>query len=246
MRTVRGLLPTLAWIAAAAPAFAQAPPAEPKILTIQTSAGLALTSGNTDTSTISAAYNLIYDARMKHVVKSDALFIRGKTEGDLSANRFGLNIRDEYAVFSRAYIFGQNQYLRDTFKDLEYLIAPTLGAGYKLFDTARTKLAIDGGFGAAWEKNPGSAVETSGALSVAEKFSQALTATTTLTHVFTVLWKTDNFEDALYTVGVAIAAAISTRTQLKVEFIDYYKNLPPVPTIQKNDIAVLMAIVYKI
>ena len=69
---------------------AQAPPAEPKIWTDAMSAGLALTSGNTDTSTVNAAYDLVYDPQTKNVVKSDALFLRGKTEGELSANRLGL------------------------------------------------------------------------------------------------------------------------------------------------------------
>ena len=38
---------------------------------------------------------------------------------------------------------------------------------------------------------------------------------------------------------------MSTRTQLKIELLDTYKNLPPLPTVQKNDVALLMAIVYK-
>jgi hypothetical protein len=49
----------------------------------------------------------------------------------------------------------------------------------------------------------------------------------------------------LYTFGVGAAAAMSTRTQLKIELLDTYKNLPPVPTVQKNDVALLMALVYK-
>ena len=40
-------------------------------------------------------------------------------------------------------------------------------------------------------------------------------------------------------------ASMSTRTQLKVEVLDTFKNKPPVPTIQKNDVAVLMATVYR-
>jgi hypothetical protein len=39
---------------------------------------------------------------------------------------------------------------------------------------------------------------------------------------------------------------MSTRTQLKVEALDTFKNKPPLPTIKANDVAVLMSIVYKI
>jgi len=78
-----------------------------------------------------------------------------------------------------------------------------------------------------------------------EKLIQTLTATTTLTQSVTALWKTKDWDDSLYTFGVGIAATISMRTQLKVELLDTYKSLPPLPTIQPNDVAVLMAIVYK-
>ena len=83
-------------------------------------------------------------------------------------------------------------------------------------------------------------------MSASEKLIQTLTATTTVTQSVTALWKTKNWDDSLYTFGAGVSATISMRTQLKVELLDTYKNLPPLPTIQQNDVAVLMAIVYKI
>jgi putative salt-induced outer membrane protein YdiY len=241
-------LTLVAWAAIAVPALAQAqaaPAPAPKIWTVTVSAGLALASGNTDTSTINAAYDIVYDPKTKNVVKSDGLFLRGETESELSAHRTSLNIRDEYSLTPRLFVFGQNQYLRDEFKNIHYLIAPTGGIGYKIFDTAATKLSVDGSAGAVWEKNPGFDVNVSGALSTGEKLTQTLTTTTTLTQSFTGLWKTADFADALYTAGIGIAVAVSTNTQLKIEVLDTYKNRPPLPTIQKNDIAILMAFVYK-
>jgi putative salt-induced outer membrane protein YdiY len=234
----------LASLAHAGLASAQAP-AEPQIWTVALSGGVALTSGNADTSNLNAAYDIVYNPQTKNVVKSDALFLRGETEGVLSANRINVNVRDEYSLRPRVFIFGQNQYLRDEFKNIDYLLAPTVGAGYKIFDTAATKFAVDGSVGGVWEKNPGFDVNSSGALIFGEKLTQTLTATTTLTQSFNALWKTNNFDDALYTAGVGVAATMSTRTQLKVEVLNVYKALPPLPTIRKNDVAILMAIVYK-
>ena len=225
-------------------AWAQAP-APPKIWTVAASAGLALTHGNKDSSTVNAAYDLTYDPHTRNVVKSDALLIRGKTEGELTASRFGLNVRDEYKLSARTFAFGQNLYLRDEFKNIDYLIAPGAGVGVKLFNTMQTKLAVDVGAGGVWEKNPGVDVRSSGAVTASEKLLQTLTATTTLTQSVSALWKTKEWDDSLYTFGVGVAATISARTQLKVELIDTYKNLPPLPTIKKNDVAVLMAIVFK-
>jgi putative salt-induced outer membrane protein YdiY len=245
-RTLASLVSFLTVLVLVRPAAAQAPPPEPpKIWTITASAGLALTTGNTETSTINMAYDIVYDPKTRNVVKSDGLYLRGETDGELTAKRLGLNIRDEYALTPRLYVFGQNLYLRDEFKNIDYLIAPTGGIGFKIINTDRTKFSVDGGAGVAWEKNPGRDLLTSGALTVGEKVSHALTATTTLTHAFVGLWKTQDFDDALYTVGAGIAVSISTRTQLKVEWLDTYKNKPPSILVKKNDMAVLMALVYK-
>ena len=225
-------------------AWAQAP-AAPKIWTFNASAGLALTSGNKDTSTVNAAYDFVYDPQTRNVVKSDALFIRGKTDGELTASRLGITVRDEFRLTDRVFVFGQNQYLQDEFKSIDYLVAPGAGVGVKLFDTMQTKLAVDVGAGGVIEKNPGVEVRRSGALTASEKLTQALTATTTLTQSIAALWKTNDWDDALYTFGVGVAASISARTQLKVEVLDTYKALPPLPSVEKNDVAVLMAIVYK-
>jgi hypothetical protein len=104
---------------------------------------------------------------------------------------------------------------------------------------------VDSSLGVVWEKNPGLDADASGALAMSEKLTQTLTANTTLTQGFTGLWKMDDFGDALFTLGVSLAASMSTRTQLKFEVLDTYKNKPPVPTVQANDVAVLMSIVYK-
>ena len=234
----------LVWTASVAPAYAQAA-ADPKIWTVLASAGLALTSGNTDTSSFNAAYDVTYDPKTSNIVKSDGLFLRGKTGDTLTAERLSLNIRDEYRINARTFVFGQNQYLRDEFKSIDYLVAPSGGIGYKIFDTERTKLSVDGGAGGVWEKNPLLDVSSSGAITLGEKLTQALTSNTTLTQSFSGLWKTKDFEDALLTIGLGVAASMSTRTQLKVELLDTYKNKPPNAAVEKNDIAVLMAIVYK-
>jgi putative salt-induced outer membrane protein YdiY len=217
----------------------------PKIWTVTASAGLALTSGNSDTTSTNAAYDITYDPQRRNIIKSDGLFLRARTEGELTANRLGFNVRDQYRLTPRWYVFAQNQYLKDEFKDIDYLVAPTGGLGYKVFDTAATKLDVDGSVGVVWEKNPGLEVDSSGAIATGEKLVQTITSNTTLTQTFTGLWKTEDFEDALFTFGVSLAVAMSTHTQIKIEVLDTFKNKPPRPTIRKNDVAVLMAIVYK-
>jgi putative salt-induced outer membrane protein YdiY len=225
--------------------FAQAPEPPPGPWAVAASAGLALTSGNKDTFTANAAYDLTYDPKARNIVKSDGLWLRGETDGELTASRLSLNIRDEYKIGARAFVFAQNLYLRDEFKSIDYLLSPGGGIGYKVVDTMATKFTVDTGVGVVWEKNPGMEVRTSGAVTASEKLTQTLTATTTFTQSIAALWKTADWDDSLYTFGAGVAVAMSTRTQLKAEVLDVYKNLPPTPDIKKNDVAVLMAIVYK-
>ena len=229
------------------PAFAQAPPPPepPKVWTGSFNAGLALTSGNSDTSTVNAGYEIIYDRQARNRVKSDGLFLRGKTDGELTTQRTVLNARDEYRFHKRAFFFGQTQYLRDQFKEIQYLVAPTGGIGMHLADSPQTKMSVDTGLGGVWEKNTDRELESSGAFSYSEKFVHQLTATTTLTESLSGLHRLDDFENALFQAGVGLGAGITTHTQLKVEVLNIYKTRPPSPAIEKNDVAVILAIVYK-
>src|SRR4051812_27136240 len=68
-------------------------PGAPWVATV--SGGLALTSGNRDTSTLNLGYEFLYDPRTRNRIKSDALYLHGRTDGKPSADRLGFNARDE-------------------------------------------------------------------------------------------------------------------------------------------------------
>lgn len=206
------------------------------------SAGLALTSGNSDMLNFNVAFDVTRDAKTRHVMKWTGLVIRGKQEGELVANRLSLAFRDQYTLSDRAYAFGQIDYLRDTFKLIDYLVAPTAGIGYKVIDTTATKFSVDGGIGAVWEKNPDSDVHSSMAVTAGERLDHALTATATLRHAATALWKANDPGDGLYTFSIGVGAKISSRLQLSVDLLDAYKNKPPTAATQKNDIALVTAL----
>jgi hypothetical protein len=48
-----------------------------------------------------------------------------------------LELRDELNLDTRVYAFGQLQFLEDQFKQIDYLVAPARGIGYKLVATPR-------------------------------------------------------------------------------------------------------------
>ncbi|MEQ1868707.1 MAG: DUF481 domain-containing protein [Vicinamibacterales bacterium] len=244
-RILDSLLPVVVVsLSTALPALAQAPPPT-KVWTESASAGLTVTSGNSDTTTFNIGYDLVRDPKRRNLIKSDGLFLRGKSNGELTADRLALNGRDEFKLLDRSFVFGQMQYVRDQFKSIDYLVAPTGGIGYRLVDGPATKLSVDAGLGLVAEKNPGLDVTTTGAVTYGDKLSHQLTKTTTLTQSLMALHRTDDFADSLYALSIAVAAALTERTQLKLEFLDTYKNRIVAPGFVRNDVTVIMALVFK-
>ena len=204
-----------------------------------------MTSGNSDTSTMNAAFELKRDTGAPLVFKSSGLLVWGKSEGVLTSDRLSLDGRVERRLSERTSLYAHTQYLRDSFKEIDYLVAPTVGLTRLLVKNDRTELGVDGGVGGVWEKNPGLEADLDGAVTAGQKFTHKVTATTELVQKVTALWKMDDFGDALYVFGAGIAASITAGTQMKIEFLDTYKARPPSPSVQKNDIATLVSFVYK-
>jgi putative salt-induced outer membrane protein YdiY len=242
----RGFIAVPLLLLIAAPVAAQTDPAKPPPgWTGSAGAGLAMTSGNNDTSTVNAAYELKRDTGGPYLIKSAALLLYGKTEEVKTSDRLSIDGRLERKLSERTLLFGQTQYLRDEFKAIDYLVSPTVGINRILVKNDRTELNADVGVGGVWEQNPGLELQTDGAVGAGEKLTHKITATTELTQKIAALWKMDDFGDALYVFGAGLAASITAGTQIKIEFLDTYKAQPPLPGVQKNDIATLVSFVFK-
>jgi putative salt-induced outer membrane protein len=225
------------------PPPAPAPP--PDAWTGTAGAGASITSGNADTVSYNVAFDLTRDPRTRSVQKMKGLYLRGEREGELIANQLALAFRHQFNVTPRLYVFGQLDYLRDTFKRIDYLVAPTFGVGYKVVDTERTKFSVDAGLGAVWEKNPDLDADASAAITAGEKLEHQITATTSLRHAVTALWKADDVADGLYTFSVGVGFKISERLQFTMDLVDTFKNRPPDAATEKNDVVFVTALAAK-
>ena len=230
--------------AAQTPAPAPAPPPAIKKWTTAISLGVTLTRGNKDTATYNAGFDVKHDDKKRNILTASGLFIRGKTDGADSANRLGLNGRDEYRVNGRFFVFLQGQFLRDQFKEIDYLVAPTMGLGWNPIDRPLTKLSVNTGAGHVWEQNTGRMVKRSGAMTLGERMSHTVSPAVAVTQSFNGLWKTEHPEDALLTIIASIAATMTAKTQFKVEWIDTYKTRPPTG-VKKNDMSMIVAMVVR-
>src|SRR4029079_5197041 len=126
--------------------------------------GLAITSGNADTKNFNLAFALVRDPKTNDVIKVDALYLRSTQNDLLSLDKTLIRGREEHALSTRAFAFGQLENLRDRFKDIRSLVATVAGLGYKVVNSDVTILSFSGAAGGLWEKNTGLPVKKSGSL----------------------------------------------------------------------------------
>jgi putative salt-induced outer membrane protein YdiY len=224
---------------------APTPEPPPHIYTGNFGGGLALTNGNTSTRNFNLTGALVRDPKLRSVVKSSFSYLRGSTSDVLSVDRSAINLRHEYTMSKNTFIFDQLDYVRDQFKEIIFFWAPTAGIGYKLINTDATQFILDGGGGGVLEKNPGLDAKKSGSVTGDEKFQRKISSASTFTESLSAISKTNDFGDYLSTFTTGVTTTISGNIQLKVEFVDSYKNKPPNIGVKKNDSAFVTTVVLK-
>src|SRR5689334_23797926 len=96
------------------PATAPAPPPPPPpppppdpLWTGSIGAGLAVTSGNADTSTLNVAVDLSSRPKARNIFKAEGLYLRGDKDGELNVDRLSVKLRDEYTRAPHMFVYGQ-------------------------------------------------------------------------------------------------------------------------------------------
>ncbi len=235
------LIPVLA---VAVSAFgADAPPS--KRWTGSAGAGLALTSGNTDTKNFNASAAAKYDPKTRFVFKAEALYLRGSTAGVRQVDRATADARGEYSLSDRAFAFGEVSYLRDPFKSITYLVGPVAGGGYRIIKSAACNLSVDGALGEIVQRNPAEGRTSNVALKAGQNLDWAISTSSRIVENLTGLWKTNDFADVLYHFDAGLTTTVASHLELKIAYAYDYKNRPVPRTLTKADSALFAAILFK-
>lgn len=224
------------------PVFAQTPV---KLWTSSAGAGIALTSGNSDTQNINLSFNTLWDPKTNRTFKADALYLLGRNDGEKQVDKATASARYERLFDQRAFWFGELTYLRDPFKEISYLVSPLAGAGIHVINEETRKLTFDAAAGAVMESNASFGSDTSGALKAGESFDWAISPSSKFTQRVNGLWKVDDFGDALYHFDAGLATTVASRLELKVSYLYDYKNRTPSPDVEKGDSALFAALLVK-
>jgi len=208
-------------------------------------AGLALTSGNSDTQSYNVSVALVYDPQKRDLAKIDGLYLKARVDGQDTAEKAAFGARGEHRI-DGGFVFFEARAERDRFKQLQYLVSPSVGIGYKLVDRPQAVLSIDAGFGFAREKLEARPASGSGALRATQSLMLKISDGTQVTQLVRALWKTDDLEDAFFHFEAGIADSISQRLEIKLGLLVDVKNKPALPTLEKSDKALLASLVVKL
>jgi putative salt-induced outer membrane protein YdiY len=207
---------------------------------------MSASRANSDTRTFHASLVLAYDPHTRNVVKADAFYILDYQSGASTVDRISAHLRDERELAPRWFAFADVQYLKDRFKVIDYLVAPTAGVGYRLLKSEARQLDVDAGAGAVFERDGSGQRSSDGALRAGEAFTWKMSKTAVLSNRSFAVWKLGGSNDAYYHVDVGLAAAIAEHFELKTALIDEYKRRTPKPTVKRNDVAGIVSIGFKL
>jgi putative salt-induced outer membrane protein YdiY len=238
-------------VLSAAPALSQGTPPcpcpepPPPPLQGSVSAGLALTSGNTDTSSFNLGFNVVYDPKTHVLFRADGFYLRSANNGSATTDKAFANVRLEYSVTDLVYAFAQVGFQRDRFKNVLYLITPMAGGGYFFIKQKDYELTADASIGGAFESDSGFPSTNAGAFSIGQGFLWRISPSATFTEKASGLWKLNHTSDSFYHFELGVAASITKNSELKISYLVDTKNRPNPSTLKKTDTALIAAFVYK-
>ena len=209
------------------------------------SVGLSMTSGNSDANSYNLGFDLKYDPKTKNVLKFGGLYLRSDANGETTADKRTAFARDEYSLTDRFFVYGEVVYLSDAIAQVDYLVSPNAGAGYKFVKTDAVTLEASAGFGGAFEKYEGQDATSSGAYRVGEAFAWKISPTVAFTQKASGLWKSNDTGDAYYHFDAGFTTSLAKILELKLAYLLDHKTRPAVATLEKTDAAFIVALVAK-
>jgi putative salt-induced outer membrane protein len=226
----------------AAPAPPPPPPPTPKV---EGSGEFAFvnTTGNAQSTSIGLRGEVIYRPA-PWLLKTRAGFVRLESDEALEAQSFAFLFRAERALTPRVSLFSEYDYLRDLFAGIEHKNLVTGGVSYKLLDTPRQKLLVDGGLGVSSEQRLVGEDVTAAVLLGGLGYVVKVSATAEVTDDVRYEQSLDQGENWRLDNTLALVTKINTIFSLKVSNVVRYVN-SPVEGFETTDTITSVALVAK-
>lgn len=204
------------------------------------------TGGNAKVQTLSAKnlYKLGFAERYTFLWKLEAL--KGKTDDVLTAERYFTDLRLEYALEKRAYLYGSTGLLQDSFAGLDRRLHRSVGGGYKFLDGPESFLKLEAGVNDIEERYTDSEVNPTRDSTEGRLFGEyvyAFTKKNKFTQSLELLQDTEDSKRYRASSETALITALNDRFSIKVSYQWRYNRTPVPDTLRRTDTVLSTALV---
>lgn len=205
------------------------------------SAGLTLTSGNTETALASA--DLLFDGKADTAALTLGL---NAVYGTESSETTAQSLRG-YSQYNRDFSEKLYGYLRadllhDDIADVDFRLTLGPGVGYTSIDTESTQLSFELG-GALIYEEVGGFTDTYGSARLGQTFKHKINDRARIWQTAEILPQVDELDNFLLTLEVGIETKITEKLSLRVVVQDRFDN-EPAPGRESNDLKLISGISY--
>lgn len=220
----------------AAPVVAQEKPAA---WTGEAALGFVMTSGNTDTQSVTAKGKAVNEREMwRHSAAIEAL--NTEDNNATTAEKYLLAGQTNYKFKPRHYLFAIASYEDDRFSGYDWRASEALGYGYRAIERPSLVLDLEGGPGARQSKLDDGTRENEGMFRLAGNLDWKVSDTTNFTEVLT----SEIGEDATISKSITgLKTQINGNLSMKIAYtVKHTSDVPP--GIEKVDRETSMMLVY--
>ena len=180
--------------------------------------GFTMTSGNSDTETLSAGLSLKRETE-KWLSEGNLQILRATDDDETTAERYTLTTKTGYKWDENDYVYYSTRYDNDNFSGFDYTITSGIGWGHKFHDEETRKLITEIGVGYKTEALDIDRSENSGAALLGKlDFMRQITETVKFEDVLVVEVTDDNTfvqNDAGFSFKVTDATAVKLAYQIR-------------------------------
>lgn len=202
--------------------------------------GFVNASGNTSVTTINVGDKFVVNSQDKRVIFSQAFnAVRSQTDGTKNAENYRAQLRLDYGVGGKLYLFGLTGWDRNVFAGVARRFEETIGVSYKALALPNDDLAVELGLSLFQQRNTiaalGSFDDNFTAGRLAGMYKRKLAGSSFLTQALELIPNFSDSKDFRLNSESALVAPISTKIGLKLGYSVRYDNLPgllpaPAPT----------------
>lgn len=221
-------------------------PAEEKKLKNEAELSYVQTGGNTDVTTLSFKNQLDYQIteRLKSGWKLGALY--SENDGEQTAESYMTELRTDYALKKKLYLYAVAGYLTDEFAGLDNRYYGGLGTGYHILDGPNNFLSGELGLNYSLEEYINNTDQTFTEGRAFVLYEYAIGKHSRFSQGVEYLYDLTDNENYRINSDTAVKVKINTILSLKVGYEVRFDNAPPPETLDETDTRFYTAIVASI